>query len=75
MRKLALKVGFVLALYVGCVVLFYASNVAAILALRGPAPLTWDVLRFLFVRDALVSIPITIVAAVLWPMLRRQLRP
>lgn len=59
-RSLVNWIGLVARLYVLTVVVFYSSNIATILAIRGFAPLTWDVLREIFVRDAVASIPIAL---------------
>ena len=72
MSRLAIRVGLFVALYLFCLALFFGSNLATIVAIRGTAPLTEDVLRFLFIRDALISIPIAIgVAVFLWRRMRR----
>jgi hypothetical protein len=71
MKDLMRWITFAAALYVPCAALFYAANVATIVAIRGLEPLTWDVLWAIFLRDALMAILIAMVFSLLlmrvWP--------
>ena len=73
-RRVLLWLGIVAQLYVLTIVMFYASNIATIIALRGYSPLTWDVMRQIFVRDAIVSIPIAIVCSFIVVYVARRIR-
>lgn len=54
---------YAVALYAPCTALFYAANILTIAAIRGFEPLTEEVLWAIFLRDALLSIPIAAVFA------------
>jgi hypothetical protein len=51
------------ALYAPCTALFYGANVATIATISGFEPLTEEVLWAIFLRDALLAIPIAAVFA------------
>jgi hypothetical protein len=74
MRRVLLWIGVVAQLYVLTVVMFYSSNIATIIAIRGYAPLTWDVMREIFIRDAIVSIPIAIACSFIVVYVARRIR-
>jgi hypothetical protein len=74
MRRALLWLGIFAQLYVLIVVVFFGSNLAAIIAIRGYAPLTWDVTRALFIRDALVSVPMAIAATFVVVRVARSIR-
>ena len=63
MRSLMVWAGVAAALYPLCVIVFYLANIATIFAIRGSAPLTSDMLYVLFLRDAVVCIPIAMLSA------------
>lgn len=63
MRGLMLWAGVAAALYPLCVIVFYLANVATIFAIKGGALLTSDLLYYLFLRDAVVCIPIAMFSA------------
>lgn len=63
MRGLLVWAGVAAALYPLCVIVFYLANVATIMALRGTEPLTSEVLLTLFLRGAVVCIPIAMFSA------------
>jgi len=63
MRRAMLWVGIVVALYAMCLVFFYSANIATIIAIRGFAPLTWEVMYLLFLRAAVISIPLAILSS------------
>lgn len=63
MRNLMVWAGLAAALYPMCVVVFYLANIATIYALRGSELLTSDMLYTLFLRDAVVCIPIAMFSA------------
>jgi hypothetical protein len=74
MTRVIRWIGFTALLYAVCVVFFFSSNIATIMAIRGPAPLTWEVMQAIFVRDALVCIPIAILGSFLVPVFSRMFR-
>jgi len=63
MRNLMVWAALAAALYPMCVIVFYLANIATIFALKGGVVLTSDVLYFLFLRDAVVCIPIAMFSA------------
>ena len=74
MAKVIRWVGFAALLYPLCVFFAFASNIATILAIRGLAPLTSDVMWAIFVRDALLCVPIAILGAFLVPVFSRTMK-
>jgi hypothetical protein len=74
LRAVLKWIGVMAQLYVLFVLVFYGANVAAIIAIRGLQPLNADVLRYLFVRDAFVCIPITIIGTFVYAFLMRRIR-
>ena len=74
LKRISYWAGVMAALYVLFVIIFYVSNVVTIFVIRGPAPLTADVLRSLFVRDAIVCIPLTMVGTVVFAFMMRGVR-
>jgi hypothetical protein len=63
MRGLLVWAGIAAALYPLCVIVFYLANVATIFALRGADPLTSETLFDLFLRAAVINIPIAMISA------------
>lgn len=74
MRRFFWWLGVAAQLYVLFVAIFYSTNIATILAIRGYAPLTWEVMRAIFVRDALMCIPITIAGLFVFAFVTRRFR-
>ena len=74
LRAVLKWIGVTAQLYVLFVAVFYGANVAAIIAIRGLQPLNADVLRTLFVRDAFVCVPITIVGTFVYAFMMRRIR-
>jgi len=74
MARVVRWIGFAALLYPLCVFFAFASNIATILAIRGLAPLTAEVMWAIFVRDALLCIPIAIVGTFLVPMFSRMMK-
>ena len=74
MRRVLHGIGITAQLYVLFVLVFYGSNIATIIAIRGYAPLTWDVLQYIFVRDAIVCIPIAIVGTFVYAFFMRRIQ-
>jgi hypothetical protein len=74
MRRVLLWLSVIAQLYVLTVVIFFGSNIAAIIAIRGYVPLTWAVMREIFIRDAIVSIPIAIIGAFIVVAVARKIR-
>lgn len=63
MRRVLLWLGVVALLYALCLVVFYSTNIATIIAIRGFEPLTWEVMYVLFLRAAVICIPLAIVSS------------
>jgi hypothetical protein len=74
MARVVRWIGFAVLLYPLCVFFAFASNIATILAIRGLEPLTAEVMSAIFVRDALLCIPIAIVATFLVPLFARMMK-
>ena len=74
MNKALRWIGFAALLYVFSVFFFFASNIATILAIRGYEPLTQETMTAIFVRDALMCIPIAILGTFLVPVFSRMFR-
>lgn len=66
--------GVTALLYLLFLAVFYTANVTTIYLIRGPGPLTPDVLTYLFMRDVVVCIPITIVSTVIFALMMRRRR-
>ncbi len=58
-------IGLVARLYALCLVAFYASSVAIIVAIKAETFLTRDVLWDVFVLDAAISAPIALVCSLI----------
>ncbi len=74
LMRISYWAGVTAALYVLFVIVFYVSNVVTIFLIRGSEPLTVEVLRYLFVRDAIVCIPLTMVGTVVFAFMMRGVR-
>jgi len=74
MTNILRRIGFAVLLYPLCVFFAFASNIATIIAIRGLEPLTSEVMWAIFVRDALLCIPIAIVGTFLVPMFSRMMK-
>jgi hypothetical protein len=71
MKGLARWLFYTVALYAPCAALSYAANIATIIAIRGLEPLTAEVLWVIFIRDALMAIPIAAIFAFVLLRVRR----
>ncbi len=74
LKRVLYWAGVTAQLYVLFVIVFYVANVVTIFIIRGATPLTADVLRYLFIRDAIVCIPITMVGTVVFAFMMRGAR-
>ncbi len=74
MRQIWRWIGIAAQLYVAFTLIFFAFNVATILVIRGPEPLTPAVLSYIFARDALMAIGLAALGCVFMAYFMRSLR-
>jgi len=65
MRPVLLWLGIVALLYAMCLAVFYSTNIATIILIRGYAPLTWEVMYVLFLRAAVICIPLALLSSLI----------
>lgn len=74
MRRIWRWLGIAAQLYVAFTVIFFAFNVGTILVIRGPEPLTPEVLAYIFARDALMAVGLAALGCVFMAYFMRSLR-
>ncbi len=73
-RTIRRWIGIAAQLYVLFTVIFFSFNVATIVVIRGWSPLPPDVLYYLFVRDAVISIGFAAMGCIFMAFFLRSLR-
>ena len=74
LRTLWRWLGIAAQLYVAFTVIFVAFNVSTIVMIRGWEPLTPDVLKYIFARDALMAVGLAALGCLFMAYFLRSLR-
>lgn len=72
-RRVVRWLGIAAQLYVLFTVIFFSFNIATIVVIRGWAPLTPDVLYYIFARDAIMSIGLAVLGCIFMAFFMRSL--